>query len=92
MNGWTFKSARCTAEDLPAEGSVAALSTHPQNSVIILLFHSEEVAVVLPQDDGGGARGVVDQGELPEVIALVESAHHTLRSVVRLLGSGGVAV
>lgn len=52
------------------------------------------MAVVHPQDDGGGARGVVDQGQLPEVIALVQSAHHTLcaaQHVVRLVSNAAAA-
>lgn len=68
---------------LRQQRAVAPLEPHPQNPVVVLLLHAQEVAVVLAQDDGGGARGVVDQGQLPEVVALVQSAHHTLRSATR---------
>lgn len=31
-------------------------AAHPEYPVEVLLVHSQEVAVVLPQDDGGGTR------------------------------------
>lgn len=37
------------------DGRVDA-AAHPEYPVEVLLVHTEEVAVVLPQDDGGGTR------------------------------------
>lgn len=51
---------------------------HLQDVVEVLLVHAEEVAVVLPQDDGGCPGGIVDQCQLPEVIPLVQSGNQTL--------------
>lgn len=44
---------------------------YPEYSVEVLFVHSQEVAVVLSQDDGGGAGGVVHQGQFAEIISFV---------------------
>ena len=47
---------------------------------VVLLVDPQEVAVVLPQDDGGGPRRVVQQRQLAEVLPLAQLRHQTLRT------------
>lgn len=54
--------------------------THPENPVEVLFIHSQELTVVLSQDNGGGAGSVVDQSELPKVVSFMESTNDTLRN------------
>lgn len=51
---------------------------YPEYPVEVLLVHTEEVAIVLSENNGGRPRGVCNQGQLAKVIALVERTHHTL--------------
>lgn len=37
------------------------------------------MTVVLSQDNGGGAGGVIDQSQFPKVVSLMKSANNTLR-------------
>lgn len=53
--------------------------THPQYPVEIFLIHTQEVAVVLSQYNGGSTRRICNQGQLPKVIPFVERTHHALR-------------
>lgn len=59
---------RCSAE------------THPQNPVEVLLVYSQEVTVVLSQDNGGSAGGVIDKSELSKVVSFMKSANNPLRN------------
>lgn len=52
--------------------------THLEDAYEVLFVDTEEMAVVLSQDDGGGARSVVQQSQLPEVLALVKRRHQSL--------------
>lgn len=54
--------------------------THPQNPVEVLFIHSQELTVVLSQDNGGGAGSIVDESELPKVVSFMKSTNDTLRS------------
>lgn len=75
-------AAMCTAELSPTGGSrvcdSSGGSTHPQNPVEVLFIHSQEVTVVLSQDNGGGAGSVIDESELPKVISFMKSTNNTL--------------
>lgn len=51
---------------------------HPQNPVEVLFIHSQEVTVVLSQDNGGGAGSVIDESELPKVVSFMKSTNDTL--------------
>lgn len=53
--------------------------THSQNPVEILLVYSQEVTVVLSQDNGSSTGGVVDERQLPKVVSFMERADNTLR-------------
>lgn len=90
LKQWVLRAGThsCITEVWPTEGSGTFLlcegtmrrntEPHPQNPVVILLFYSEEVAVVLPQDNGGSAGGVINKRELSKVIPLMKSAHNAL--------------
>lgn len=60
-----------------SNGGVDA-AAHPEYPVEVLFVHTEEVAVVLPQDDGGSTRWICDQGQLSKVVTLMERADHAL--------------
>lgn len=80
----------CVTAVLPTEGNSTSLvsectygcstETNPQNPVEVLLVHSQEVTVVLSQDNGGSTRGVINKSELSKVISFMKSANHTLCS------------
>lgn len=76
----------CTAGVSPTGGSRVCYTwagsgkTHPQNPVEVLFIHSQELTVVLSQDNGGGAGSVVDQSELPKVVSFMKSTNDTLRN------------
>lgn len=52
--------------------------TYPQNPVEVLFVHSQEVTVVLSQDNGGSTGSVIDESELPKVVSFVKSTNDTL--------------
>lgn len=49
-----------------------------QDAVEVVLVHAQEVAVVLAQHDGGGARRVVDERQLAEVVPLGQGGDDAL--------------
>lgn len=52
--------------------------THPQDPVEILLVHSQKMAVVFSQDNGGSSWSIVHQCQFAKVISFMQSAHHSL--------------
>lgn len=88
LKQWVLRAGKhsCITEVWPTEGSGTFLlcegtmrwNTHPQNPVVIFLFYSEEVAVVLPQDNGGSAGGIINKSKFSKVISLMKSAHNAL--------------
>jgi hypothetical protein len=49
-----------------------------QDSIKVVFVNAQKVAVVLTQHDGGGARRVVNQRQLAEVVALLQGGDHPL--------------
>lgn len=84
----------CIADFLPTEGNSVFFffychyksiyrhltETHPQDPVEVLLVHSQEVTVVVSQDNGGSTGGVIDKSELSKVVSFMESANNTLQN------------
>lgn len=54
------------------------MTPHLQDAYKVLFINAEEVTVVFSQDDGGSSRCIVQQGQLPEVLALVQCCHQAL--------------
>lgn len=52
---------------------------YPEYTVEVLFVHSQEVAVVLSQNDRRCPRCVIHQSQLPEVISLMQCTNYTLQ-------------
>lgn len=48
---------------------------HLEDPIEVPFVHTQEVAVVFAEDNGGCPRGIVYQCQLPKVIAVMEGAH-----------------
>ena len=59
------------------------MEVYLQDAYEVLFVHSEEVAVVFSQDDGGSTGGIVHQSQLAKVLPLMERCHQPLQSVTQ---------
>lgn len=74
----TVRLVACLAARSRPASSLAR--SHLQDVDEVLLVDAQEVTAVLAQDDGGGSGGIIHQGQLTEIITLVQRGHQTLRT------------